>query len=158
MAFEMIVKKFKDWLLSGSDSAPGTDAEESIKMAAAILMLEISRADQEMSILELETACTALAQQFALTDEEANEFLQYAIEQHEQHVSAHELIRTLNSRLSEAEKIKLVETLWHIAFINGDLHKYEEYHIRKISDWLYVRHSDFIRAKHKALEQPGTPS
>ena len=43
--------------------------------------------------------------------------------------------------------LKLINNLWAIAFADKHLDKYEEYLIRKISDLLYVSHSDFIQQK-----------
>ena len=37
--------------------------------------------------------------------------------------------------------------LWDIAYADGRIDKYEDYTIRKISDLLYVKHSDFMKAK-----------
>ena len=37
--------------------------------------------------------------------------------------------------------------LWDIAYSDGRIDKYEDYTIRKISDLLYIKHSDFIKAK-----------
>ena len=36
-----------------------------------------------------------------------------------------------------------------IAFADGRIDKYEDYTIRKISDLIYVKHEDFMKAKHR---------
>jgi uncharacterized tellurite resistance protein B-like protein len=40
--------------------------------------------------------------------------------------------------------------MWVIAFSDEELDKYEEYLIRKVSNLIYVSHSDFIKSKLKA--------
>jgi len=40
-----------------------------------------------------------------------------------------------------------------IAFADGNIDKYEENLIRRVSDLIYVSHSDFIRAKISARDQ-----
>ena len=35
------------------------------------------------------------------------------------------------------------------AFADGRIDKYEDYTIRKIADLIYVRHEDFMKAKHR---------
>lgn len=47
------------------------------------------------------------------------------------------------------QKIQLIESLWKIAFIDGELDVHEEYLVRKISELLYVPHSDFILIKNR---------
>ena len=43
--------------------------------------------------------------------------------------------------------------MWQIAYADGELDKYEEYIIRRVSELIYVAHNDFIRAKQWAREQ-----
>ena len=62
------------------------------------------------------------------------------------------LIEVINSdhELDEREyeeKVGLIENMWRIAFSDEQLDKYEEHLIRKISDLIYVSHSDFIKTK-----------
>ena len=37
-----------------------------------------------------------------------------------------------------------------LAFADGNVDKYEEYVIRKVSDLIYISHPDFIESKQKA--------
>ena len=37
--------------------------------------------------------------------------------------------------------------MWEIAFADGNIDKYEEYVIRKVSDLIYISNDDFIKAK-----------
>ena len=46
--------------------------------------------------------------------------------------------------------MRLVELLWRVAYANEVLHKYEEHLVRKVADLLYVPHTAFIKAKHRA--------
>jgi uncharacterized tellurite resistance protein B-like protein len=48
-----------------------------------------------------------------------------------------------------------MEGCWHVALSDAVLDKYEEYSIRKIADWLYVSHSEFIRSKEIVKSQLG---
>ena len=41
--------------------------------------------------------------------------------------------------------------LWDVAYADGRIDKYEDYTIRKISDLLYIKHADFIKAKLRQL-------
>ena len=142
--------KINDWLNSALDidSTQADDAHTS-QLAAAILLLEVSRADFDISNEEKEVILRVLMQRFALKTDEAQAVLHYALAEHEQYSSAHPFIRLLNEELDQSAKLNLLEGLWEVAYADGELDKYEEYHIRKIADWLYLSHADFIRLKHK---------
>ena len=40
-----------------------------------------------------------------------------------------------------------MESLWRVAYADGDLDKYEERLIRQVADLTHVSHKDFIRLK-----------
>jgi len=55
----------------------------------------------------------------------------------------------INKECSLEQKVRLIESLWKIAFIDGALDMNEEYLVRKIADLLHVPHIDFIMAKNR---------
>jgi len=50
---------------------------------------------------------------------------------------------------SPQHKIKLIDQLWKIAYADKALDKYKEQVIRRITELIYVSHSDFITSKLK---------
>ena len=66
--------------------------------------------------------------------------------------SLYEYTRLINDLCDYQDKLKLINNLWTIAFADKHLDKYEEFLIRKISDLLYVSHSDFIQQKLSVKE------
>ena len=128
------------------DSSPNT----AIDFAAAVLMLEISRADSDIGREERELMDNILISHFELSAEESAELLALAEKEVDHSVSLHEFTRALNEKMSQADKVKIIEHLWRIAFADSVLDKYEEYYIRKIADLLYVSHKDYIKTKHQA--------
>ena len=153
-----MINKISDWLestlqLKNSDK----DEEHTTQLAAAVLLLEVSRADFDIAEKEKQTIAEILITQFKLQQEEAAALLRYVITEHEQYTSAHPFIRLLNEELSQIAKRRLLAGLWKVAFADGILDKYEEYHIRKIADWLYLSHADFIRIKHQVMQELDIP-
>ncbi len=133
------------------------DEYHTTQLAAAFLLLEVGRADFEITAREKKTISQVLTDRFSLSKDEANSLLEYAITEHEQYTSAHPFIRLINEELDFQSKQNLLEGLWRVAYADGVLNKYEEYHIRKIADWLYLSHADFIRMKHKILRELDIP-
>lgn len=126
--------------------------EHALHLAAAMLLLEVSRADFSVRDAELVEIGRLLATTFDLSETERDELVDLARQESDQALSIHPFVQLINREFDAAEKSRLIEDLWHVAYVDGRLDKYEEYHIRKIADLLYVPHSEFIRTKHKASE------
>ena len=56
------------------------------------------------------------------------------------------------------EERYLIEQLWDIAYADGVIDKYEEAAIRKVSELLYVPHSDFIKANSGRKRNEQSPN
>ena len=150
--------KISSWLETTLQIKDANKSEKhTAQLAAAVLLLEVSRADFDISEQEKKEITQILKAQFTLQEEEATALLQYVITEHEQYTSAHPFIRMLNEELDQTAKLGLLEGLWKVAYVDRVLDKYEEYHIRKIADWLYLSHSDFIRIKHKVMQELDIP-
>jgi uncharacterized tellurite resistance protein B-like protein len=146
--------KLNQWLESTLNIGADNDNEQhTAQLAAAILLIEVSRADFEISSDEQEAISAVLIEQFTLSKNEADKILQYALDEHAEYTSSHAFIRLINEELDTQSKLDLLKGLWTVAYVDGVLDKYEEYHIRKIADWLYLSHSDFIRIKHQVLNE-----
>ena len=146
--------KLNQWLESTLNIGADNDNEQhTAQLAAAILLIEVSRSDFEISSDEQEAISVVLIEQFTLSKNEADKILQYALDEHAEYTSSHAFIRLINEELDTQSKLDLLKGLWTVAYVDGVLDKYEEYHIRKIADWLYLSHSDFIRIKHQVLNE-----
>jgi uncharacterized tellurite resistance protein B-like protein len=56
----------------------------------------------------------------------------------------------LNKTFSAEQKQRLIEHMWRVAHADEEVHMYEDHLVRKIAELLYVPHSQFIAAKHRA--------
>ena len=133
---------------------PTSDDQQnkSVEYAAAILMLEISRADSNIDDQERKVIEDALTTHFHLSAEEAGQIRNLAEAEVDHLLSLQEFTRLLTDNLSMQDRVKIVELLWRVAFADAVVDKYEEYFVRKIADLLYISHKDYIRAKHLASE------
>lgn len=143
------LKEILQQALAGS-SGPASNREHTLEMCAAVLMLEIALADSAVDAREQEIMLAAIRLHFHLDAAEADALLALARQQVNDANSLHDFTRAVNEELSREEKTVLIELLWKVAAADSVVHKYEEYFIRKIADLLYVSHTDYIRAKHRA--------
>ena len=147
MAFKWLEKLTQ---LRESASEKGNDRDE-LGMTLAVLMLEVAKSDFEESEAEIQTMTAWLENQdLGLKSQDVGQLLDSARNEQAGSAGLFEYTRRACERMSMEERVELVEQLWHIAFADGVIDKYEEAAIRKASELLYVSHSDFIRAKFAA--------
>lgn len=91
-----------------------------------------------------------LSEQFNLSKQELEQLISEADEHADRLVSLQHVTRQLNENFSEAEKIRVIEMMWQVVFADGNLDHYEEHLIRQVAELLYLPHSEFIKARHKA--------
>ncbi|GIS22549.1 MAG: hypothetical protein CM15mP123_04510 [Gammaproteobacteria bacterium] len=128
------------------------DEHGSIKACIA-LMLETSMADDLLDESEIKTLKATLINDFKLEETEIDELIEISKKNVEDSTSLYEFTRDINDNFDAAERVKLIESMWKIAYADGNIDKYEEHIIRKVSNLIYVAHSDFIKAKLSAKEQ-----
>jgi len=131
---------------------PTLDDKTSTKACIALL-LETSMADEILDESELVTLKNTLQKDFLIDEDELDELINLAKENVEDSNSLYEFTRDINDNFDATERIKLIESMWKIAYADGNIDKYEEHIIRKVSNLIYVAHSDFIKAKLSAKEQ-----
>ncbi len=149
-----MIKNIKTYFesLLNSDSKDESSHDKTIELATAVLMIEISLADDHIQDEERNVIKIVLSDNFKLSKEDINELIDLAENEVDHAVSLYEFTRILNDSMTMSDKINIIESLWHVAFADSVLDKYEEYYIRKIADLLYISHSDYIQTKLKAAE------
>lgn len=133
------------------ESAQG-NREHQLKCAAAALLVELVHADHHVAEVELISLSHAVQKALDLAESEVDNILEMATEAAKEATSLYEFTRLINAHYSPEQKCQLIESMWRIAYADGDLDKYEEHLIRNVSDLIYVPHRDFIRLKMLAKQ------
>jgi uncharacterized tellurite resistance protein B-like protein len=141
------IRKLLNKTAARDKSMSSVDKQELIRMAAAVLFVEVMHADHKVDKRERQIVKRALLESFSLSRQDAEELLQQAEDRVKDVTSLHEFTSLLHSRLSNEEKVMLIEQIWRIILADDDVDKYEEHLVRRIAELLYVSHRDFIRAK-----------
>jgi len=148
-----MIEAIKKLLQKDSDSdksAPGAGKQQLIRLAAAVLFVEVMHADHKIDKREQQIVRQALQESFSLSSHEADDLLQLAEERVKNVTSLHEFTSLLHGRLTNEEKVMLLEQIWRVVLADNDVDKYEEHLVRRIAELLYIKHSDYIRAKLNA--------
>jgi len=129
--------------------------EHAIRMATAVLMVDVARADHEFDDSEHDDVLQLIETQFSLEPEEAAGILNDASEKAEDLVSLHDFTQLLHENLDASEKEGVVGMLWKVAYADGSLDKFEDSLVLKISDLLHVQRARVMRLKHDAAVAAG---
>ncbi|MCH8553060.1 MAG: TerB family tellurite resistance protein [Natronospirillum sp.] len=127
--------------------------ETRVELAAAVLMVEVIMADHEVSTDEERMLKERFKASLGLSDAEVETMMTEAKKEQEQTLDLYQYTSVINEQFSPTEKYHLLVDLWLLAYANGNVHKYEDALVRKVSDLLYMGHSDFIQAKHEARDR-----
>jgi len=130
-------------------SAPEETTEEKLQLATIVLFLEMMYMDDKVEPREQEIILSLIHQNLSLTAEQTDSLLELAEQQRKAATDYFQFTSLINKEYSLEQKVRLIESLWKIAFIDGVLDMNEEYLVRKIADLLHVPHTDFIMAKNR---------
>jgi uncharacterized tellurite resistance protein B-like protein len=144
------IKDFFDERLSPGAATADEYSEHTLHLAAAALLLEMVYMDGELRPEQCEAVRSEVLEHFGLDEEEAAKLLELAEEERADATDYFQFTSLINDNYAQEQKVSLVERLWRIAYSNEALHMHEEHLVRKISELLYVPHSAFIAAKHRA--------
>ena len=150
MAASVDVRNLKAWIIErlGTEGAgDGADSAEAKNLAVAALLVEVLRADYEVSAPERRQVLQSLGAVLGIDARAGEELLTLAEAQVDQAHDLHQFTSEINRTLSPDAKVDLVRQLWRVAHADEVVHKYEEHIIRRIADLLHVSHRDFIAAK-----------
>ena len=123
--------------------------EHALRVATALLLIEVAKADYAEDLAEDEAVLRSLRQFFALDYEAAALLLDEARSTADRAVELQQFTRRLHEQLSAAEKQRVVEMLWQVALADSRLDKHEDHLVRRIAELLYVSHSDLIRIRNR---------
>lgn len=124
-------------------------SEDKRQLACAALLIEVAIVDNEFDQEEFAALQAILESDFGVSEEQCKTLVTLAQQECEASTSTYQFTQLVNNHCTPEDKYSLIKGMWTIAYADGDLDKYEEYVIRKVSDLIYVSHADFIRAKHE---------
>ena len=137
---------------SGAD--PKTD-EHSLQLATAVMLVEVMRAEPDLSEAERDAVLLALRGKFDLTDDELERLFELAHDTSRVAYDYQRFTARLNERFSQAQKIRVIEAMWQVAYADGHLDVHENQVISKVAGLLHVTHGEYIAAKMRAQEDAG---
>jgi len=148
-----MIKSILDFFNKNLNSKDDTaDAEHQLNLTSASLLIEMIRMDHKIDQAEHDIVKSLIKKDFQLTDSETETLFELAEEESKSAVDYYRFAKLINQEYDNRQKIKVIENLWHIAYADNELDKYEEHYLRKVSELLHIPHKDFMKAKHRVID------
>ena len=149
------LKRFFQERVAGAPSEAAGDPGQRFRLTAAVLLVEVMRADPEVKDEERTVVRTALQGTFGLSLADTEELVRLAEAEANAATSLYEFTSLVDKGFSLEEKKRIVELMWLVAFADAEKHPLEEHLIRRVAGLLHVPHPDFIDAKARARGKIG---
>jgi uncharacterized tellurite resistance protein B-like protein len=148
-----LVREIGEFLERGTaPEGQATIGSRGLQLAAAVLMVSVVRADHESHHDEHRALEKAVARALDLPAEHAAVVVRAAEAAIARGVRFAAVLKRLAGECSLAQKKKLTEWLWRIAFADAELSGQEEYLVRKIAAQLGLATADLVETKVRARE------
>lgn len=146
---ESIKSFFEKNLTKKEEEEAPSSAKSRVDLTCAALLVEVMNSDHELDEREHQEFMAVLQQSYNIAESDLEELTQLAKDETVEATSLYEFTKLINDSYDYEQKVELIENMWRIAFSDKRLDKYEDHLIRKVSELIYVSHSDFIKTKLK---------
>lgn len=153
-----MLKTLRDLFESLGPPPPGEDAqsvEHALQMATAVMLVEVMRADTTFHPGEREAVQRALRDKFTLSADEAARLAELAGITAQESTDLFSFTSRINERFEMAQKLRMVEHMWRVAYADGHLSAHERHVLWRIADLLHVPHGAYVHARLRAQQDAG---
>ena len=140
---------FKKLFKDTDESSYKNDVDENLRLATCILLIEVSKSDDDFDLDEQKKIRSLIKSNFNLSDIQIEHLFTLSKDTHNEMTSLYEWTDIINNDCSYEQKLTIIGFMWDIAFTDERLDKYEDYTIRKVCDLIHVKHVDFINLKNQ---------
>jgi uncharacterized tellurite resistance protein B-like protein len=147
------LKQLFDQLAPPAGSAAVVHTEHHLRLATAVLLVEVMRADGHFGASEQASVRKALVEKFELDADEAERLVELATSTAKEATDLFGFTTRLNERFSDAQKLRMVELMWAVAYADGHLADHERHVLWRVADLLHVPQGAYVLARQRAAQQ-----
>ncbi len=132
--------------------APGAtaaDEEHLLRLATAVMLVEVMRSDATFHDDERLAVLAALRDKFALTADEAARLAELAVATAHAASDLYAFTSRINERFDMPRKLKMIEHMWRVAYADGRLCAHERHVMWRIADLLHVPQGAYHHARQR---------
>jgi uncharacterized tellurite resistance protein B-like protein len=142
-------------LLAGKDEYLPLERDGGVQLAVAALLVEAALMDDRFDAAERQTIAELLAIRFDLTADQAQCLLASAEKAVRQSTQLFRFTQSVAEKFDPAERARIVEMLWEVAYADGVLSPQEDALIRRIAGLVYVDDSARMAARQRVRRRQG---
>jgi uncharacterized tellurite resistance protein B-like protein len=144
-----------DRLLPPAPGAAPEDAEHALRLATAVMLVEVMRADATLHAGERAAVLAALRTKFDLAPDEAERLADLAEDAARASTDLYTFTSRINERFDMPAKLRMIELMWAVAYADGHLADHERHVMWRIADLLHVPQGAYHHARQRAREAAG---
>ena len=148
-----LIKKFFDKSKNDDTADRGREKSHDIRIATCAIFLEMANIDGQFSESERENIVTILKKDYDLSNEHTAALLEASNEELKGSIDLWQFTNCINQNYSMEEKVRVIETIWEIAYTDGKLDKHEDYLVHKLAKLLRLTHKQLIDAKSRVIHR-----
>ena len=130
-----------------------TDADERVAAATAVLLIETAVMDGEFDADERATIGRLLMERFGISENGVDTLMAETEQAVADSVELFSFTRVLRSDYDHADRVKMIEMMWEVAYADGVIHDYEANLIRRATGLLHVSDRESGEARKRVLDQ-----
>lgn len=152
-----MLDSLKSLLFGGEDDAAGVGhhADSQLHRAAAGLLVEAALLDGHFHDAERARIAALLTTRFELSRDAADSLIASAEAAAAENVEIYTITRTVRDHFDQAERVRMIEMLWEVAYADGELDDYESNMMRRVTGLLYVTDQESGAARKRVLARRG---
>jgi len=139
---------------ASSEADPKVE-EHALQLATAVMLVEVMRADTSFEPSERALVRRALGEKFQLSEDEAARLAELAEATAKDATDLYAFTSHINERFDMARKIRMIEAMWQVAYVDGRLSEHERHVLWRIADLLHVPQGAYVHARMRAQQQAG---
>ena len=144
-----------DGLRAPPPGAGSSAHEHTLQLATAVMLVEVMRADATFEPSERAVVRRALAAKFQLAEDEADRLAELAEAAAKEATDLYAFTSRINERFEMAQKLRMIEYMWQVAYADGRLSAHERHVLWRIADLLHVPQGAYVHARMRAEQQAG---
>ncbi|MEF7612733.1 TerB family tellurite resistance protein [Aquincola sp. MAHUQ-54] len=150
-----MLKTLKELFDALRTPAAGGGAPHQLELATAVMLVEVMRADAEMSDAERDAVIAGLRDKFHLADDELAQLVALAHQASREASDYFRFTSMINDGFDMPQKLRMVEHMWRVAYADGVLSAHENHVMRRLADLLHIPHGAYVHAKMRAQAAQG---
>lgn len=143
---------------AAASESSGPRGVDELQLAAAALLVEAARMDDNFGSDELAVIETLLRDRFSLSAEEADELVAAADKASSEAVELYGFTREIKDAFDPEERIRMIEMLWAVVYADGEVHDHEANLLRRVAGLLYVSDRESGDARKRVLDRANAAS